>query len=420
MALVKITIRAESPLSLGTTKGYGGTLIETGHYVVGGQLRGALGAIRSFASEAEKKELDLLLGTCEQAGLKFPNCYLTDDAPSFPLPLTAMTCKKKSGLIEEKKKRKDNHGTADTLLMQLAYDQVARDRATGRWRIPLPFQYKCPQCGHRTEAYTRIVEYHGPKNYTEVHPSSHRQTRVAINRARQTAEEGQLYSVQAIDEGSQFIGLMSLDEKRDELARKWLQQIARIGGRTSRGFGRVKVTVNDSGAHDELRDRLERFNRKYSEFEADLREIADDPPPPEGRMLFTINLRSDAILRDGDGLPTLKFDEARLQESLAGLLSAEERQMLAAIRFKLRAQFTLPQHVSGWQTAWQLPKEVLLAAQMGGLYVFAADTAGEQSKQDDLIRGLEAMESAGIGEFREDGYGQVAVCDPFHLEVEPI
>ncbi|HEY8460202.1 MAG TPA: RAMP superfamily CRISPR-associated protein, partial [Blastocatellia bacterium] len=342
MARVKITIRAESPLSLGATKGYGGSLIETGHHINGGQLRGALGALKEFVSEAEREEIDQLLGSPERLGLNFPNCYLTDDAPSFPLPLTAMTCKIKPGVCGERGDRKARHGVADTLLMQLAYDQVARDEVTGHWRIPLPFQYKCPQCGHRTEGYAGVVEYRGPKNYAEVRQSLHRQTRVAINRARQTAEEGQLYSVQAIDEGSLFIGLMSIDEERDLLARKWLQRIARVGGRASRGFGRVKVTVEDSNIHDQLRYSVEEFNRKYSEFEADLREIADEPPAPERRLLFTINLRSDAILRDSDGMPTLRFDEAGLRESLAALLSAEERPALEAVKFEMLAQFALP------------------------------------------------------------------------------
>ncbi len=416
MARIKITLRAGSPLSLGSTKGYGGTLIETGHHVAGGQLRGALGALKDYVSEAEQEELDLLLGRCEQAGLNFPNCYLTNDKPSFPLPLTAATCKKESGLIGQKSSADAPHGVADTLLRHLAYDRVARDKATGRWRIPLPFQYKCPQCGHRTETHSRVVEYRGPGDYAEVRPSSHRQTRVAINRSRLTAEEGQLYSVQAIDEGSQFIGALNVDEERNELARKWLPQIERIGGRTSRGFGRVTVTVEDLGDDGDLYFRVNDFNQQFREFEADLREIAADPPPPEHRLLFTINLRSDAILRDSQGLPTLRFDEA----ALAAVLPPEEQQSLAALKLELLAQFTQPRHVSGWQTAWQLPKEVLLASQMGGIYVFAADTAGEQGKQDDLIRGLEALESAGIGEFREDGYGQIAVCDPFHLEVEPV
>lgn len=417
MARIKITVRADSPLSLGSIKGYGGTLIETGRHIAGGQLRGAIGSLKDYVSETEAKEIDLLLGDCKKTGLIFRNCYLSIDNPSFLLPFTAATCKKASGLIGEKRGHGAPHGVADTLLMLLAYDRVARDIASGRWRIPLPFQYRCPKCGHRTEACARIVECHGPHRYAEVNFSSHRQTRVAINRARQTSEDGQLYSVQAIDEGSQFIGILNVEEKSADLARKWLPQIERIGGRSSRGFGRVTVRIEDLDDYSDLVHRVDVFNGKFREFETDLIKIAAAPPPPEHRKLFTINLRSDAILRDSQGLPTLRFDEASLKAAISSVIPQDEQQLLASVKFELLAQFTQPRHVSGWQTAWQLPKEVLLASQMGGIYVFATD---EQNKQDDLIRWLELLERQGIGEFREDGYGQIAICDPFHLEVEPV
>lgn len=418
MARIKIVIRAESPLSLGTSKAYGGTLIETGLYVAGAQLRGSLGGLKRYSSEREGKELDQLLSTSKAAGAGFPNCYLTDDPdrPSFPIPCTAETCKRCPGLREADHDPK-HHGVADTLLMQLAYDRIARDGK--RWRIPLAFQYKCPECGHRTENYTRVVEYHGKSNYVEPRLSTHRQTRVAINRARLTAEEGQLYSVRAIDEGSCFVGVMEVDDDRLRLAEKWLPRITRIGGRTSRGFGRVKVSVENQPQDTSLRQRLEDFNEKYLQFERELCEIADDPPPRETRLLFTINLRSDALLRDEMGLPTLRFDEKMLSDDLTDIAPDYQRQA-SVVTLSLIAQFASAQHISGWQTAWQLPKEVLLAVQMSGLYVFAADTGQDKNDKEKLIGWLSKLEAAGIGEMREDGCGQIVVCDPFHLEVKPV
>lgn len=411
MARIEITITAQSPLSLGTTKAYGGTLIETGLYVAGGQLRGALGALKNFISPAEQKELDQLLGAPGQAGIKFPNCYLTAEQPAFPLPLTAQTCKRASGFFERGKK----HGVADTLLMQLAYDWVARDGA--RRCIPLPFQYKCPQCRQRTEEFPRVVEYQANGKYVAVEASLHRQTRVAINRARLTAEDGQLYSVQAIDEGSQFVGLMEVDDEREKLARGWLARIKRIGGRTSRGFGAVTVKAEQSLANDDLRTHVEQFNAQYREFEKDLLAVADAPKSADERTLFTVNLRSDAVLRDAAGLPTLQLD---LRAALAELATDEERQLLDAVAPKPIAQFTQPQLVSGWQTVWQLPKEVLLSSRMGGLYVFAADLGQDEHKQRTLYSLLEKLQATGIGELRQDGCGQIIICDPFHMEVKPV
>lgn len=421
MARVEIIVRAQSPLSLGTLKAYGGTLIETGDYVAGSHLRGALGALKNLVSSAEQAELDVLLGTPGQPGIRFPNCYASDtEAQSIVLPFTAQSCKRKSGFIGKDKKNKDHHGVADTLLMQLAYDHVAG--ADGEWHIPLPFQYKCPTCGHRTEPFTGVVERRGPSDYAKPEVSSHRQTRVAINRARLTAEEGQLYTVQAIDEGSIFVGVIEIDDARVDLARKWLSKITRIGGRTSRGFGRVAVEVKDAPWSESLRDRLEAFNQKYREFEKDLQAIAHGPPTARTRTLFTINLLSDALLRTREGLPTLRFDEELLRDALDVLLSDEERSAtsLEAFDFRLIAEYTQPQIVSGWQTAWQLPKEVLLASRRSGLYVFAADTGDDEGRRESLITLLETLEAAGIGELCEDGYGQIIICHPFHLEVNPV
>ncbi|MCS6803539.1 MAG: CRISPR-associated RAMP protein Csx10, partial [Blastocatellia bacterium] len=326
---------------------------------------------------------------------------------------------RKSGFIGKDKKNKDHHGVADTLLMQLAYDHVAG--ADDEWHIPLPFQYKCPTCGHRTEPFTGVVEYRGPGDYAKPEVSSHRQTRVAINRARLTAEESQLYTVQAIDEGSMFVGVIEVDDARAGLVRKWLPRITRIGGRTSRGFGRVAVEVKDA-RNESVWNRLEAFNQKYQEFEKDLQVIAHEPPAARTRTLFTINLLSDALLRTSEGLPTLRFDEKLLHDALDVILTDDERNSssLDGFDFKLIAQYTQPALISGWQTAWQLPKEVLLASRRGGLYVFAADTGEDESRRESLIALLERLEAAGIGELREDGYGQIIICHPFHLEVNPV
>jgi CRISPR-associated protein Csx10 len=156
-----------------------------------------------------------------------------------------------------------------------------------------------------------------------------------------------------------------------------------------------------------MRARLLSFKDIYEEIENSLCAIAHDPPEANDRILFTINLRSDVLLRTPSGLPTLVLSEAMLHDLLLELASEQQQagEMLDGLGLKLVAQYTQPLHVSGWQTAWKLPKEVLLASRMGGLYAFSM---------------LGRLESAGIGEMREDGYGQITICDQFHLEVEAV
>jgi CRISPR-associated protein Csx10 len=424
MARIEVSVSAESPLSLGTTKAYGGTLIATAHYIGGGHLRGALGAVKQYLPGDEQEEIDHLLGTPDRQGIVFPNCYPSMGNPTHPVPLTAYSCKRAGGFKSAERGGEKNHGVADTLLMQLAYDYVAG--GVGDWKIPLPFRYRCPECGNRTEPHgragpqKRFVEYGGPDKHKQPVVSFHRQTRVAINRTRQTAEESQLYSVQAIDEGSAFFGMTEVDDRFAKLACKWLERIERIGGRTSRGFGRVQVKAVEGKPGPDLAGRLGSFNSLYRRFESELTRIAHEPLPARSHTLFTIDLRSDALLRTQEGLPTLTLTGRMLRDALFELSPrGEVIESLNRTGPELIAQYTQPKYVSGWQTIWKLPKEVLLASSMGGLYVFAADTSAP-SAMDLLAKALKMLEAQGIGEMREDGYGQITVCDPFHLEVNPV
>lgn len=432
MARKQITIEALSPLSLGALKGYGGTLIESGQYITGAHLRGALGALlleqmdEGAGREGETltrampeetlSVIDRLLGASQLTGLHFPNCYPSKTGRAAqPLPQTAMSCKRQSGFLNDEE---PGHGVFDTLLEQLAYERL--NEQAGSRAIPLPYRRVCLQCGGRAEPLAKAFsERLGKRQYRKSRSSMHRQTRVAINRARQTAEDSLLYSVQAVDEGEKFCGVMEVDEARVGLLTEALADVERIGGRSSRGFGRVRVTLADAESRATMRERIKIFDEQYRATEAALLTLTDNLPTPAPRRLFTISLHADAVLRSATGLPTLRLDAEMLMRALKKQLADGEVFAVESLQLTLVAQFSQARRVSGWQTAWNLPKEVLLAVEKGSLYVFAAHTADESSL-DWLCRLLERLEAVGIGELREDGFGQLVVCDPFHLEVEPV
>jgi CRISPR/Cas system CSM-associated protein Csm3 (group 7 of RAMP superfamily) len=76
--------------------------------------------------------------------------------------------------------------------------------------------------------------------------------------------------------------------------------------------------------------------------------------------------------------------------------------------------FTGPTIVSGWSEAWGLPKLPALAAVAGSVYVFCT------SDIEAWHEALGKIEEHGVGSRREEGFGAVRVCDPFHLEVQPV
>jgi CRISPR-associated protein Csx10 len=243
---------------------------------------------------------------------------------------------------------------------------------------------------------------------------------VAINRRRQTHEESQLYSVSAIDAGTVFMGIATVDPSQLDSLLSCLSLIQHLGGRSSRGFGEVTVSAKRIPAPPSVSLRAKQFNDRYRTVLADFSSIALGAPTLDDRKsLFTVTLRSDTVLRRPEGLPSTELTAAMLANELQALaISTEERDALGEIDLSLVSQHTRSIILSGWNIKWKLPKETLLATRMGSVYVFEA--IANDAARESLYELLARLEHRGLGEFREDGYGQISICDEFHLEVEPV
>jgi CRISPR-associated protein Csx10 len=64
---------------------------------------------------------------------------------------------------------------------------------------------------------------------------------------------------------------------------------------------------------------------------------------------------------------------------------------------------------SGWNAAWGLQKDVELMTNMGSVYLFSTTQPGTWYKP------LAQLESRGVGDRVSEGFGQIRVCDEFHL-----
>lgn len=114
--------------------------------------------------------------------------------------------------------------------------------------------------------------------------------------------------------------------------------------------------------------------------------------------MLTVNLISDAILLRDGWLPTHE-------------LSADMLREMTGIDAMLLRSFTTTRIVGGWQALWQRPKTTHIAVRYGSLYVFETTHA----LTDDHYAALERLERDGIGERRTEGFGQIRICDDFHL-----
>lgn len=127
------------------------------------------------------------------------------------------------------------------------------------------------------------------------------------------------------------------------------------------------------------------------------RQVKGNIPDEPNGTYFSVDLLAPAILHDEYNLPTLKLTLQLNGEFLQPIFWA-----------------TQPAFAGGWSTAWGLPKPTALAAAMGSVYVFRS-----RQSLDALLPHLEASEAQGVGDRTDEGLGEILVCHPFHLEVNP-
>lgn len=239
-------------------------------------------------------------------------------------------------------------------------------------------------------------------------------TRVGINRQRGTAEDRRLYSLLAIRETTEvkaeggprraptrFRGSIALPDGDEERVRQALEQVTHLGGRQTSGLGAVKIEVSTTGARadepGQVLQRVAAMTRRFRE-QAQVYEDLGGAPWPITGSIFTLNLLADAFLLEHGWLPT--------QE-----LSAEQLKELTGIEATLVRAFTTTRTIGGWNVLWQRPKPTGAAVAMGGVFVFQT----ERPLSEEDCKRLAHLQLDGIGERRNEGYGQVRVCDEFHL-----
>ncbi|MFB2918443.1 CRISPR-associated RAMP protein Csx10 [Aerosakkonema funiforme] len=400
---IQLTITAASPLAIGRQKP-GGSVSEAESYIPASVIRGAIasGILRESESptpEAGDDFHSLFLG--ENAAI-FQNGYpaiakIQDKPTLLPnpiqvLPATAVSSKTNPGFKTDPKK----HGVFDTLIDRFC---------AGGYNHP--YDPNCPvDCG-RVEPYSGFYACVG-NNYYQLSTTTRLLTRVGINRRRATSEEQVLYSIEVLnevegkEEPATYRSKILLDN--EELANNLTDFINRhsfrLGGSASRGLGKAEIIADIGNAaatvepriakfNDELKKRWQKWGEIFGETQQDL--LLD-------RTYFTIDLQSDAIFTENWQRTTVIND--RMLKKYAAIDDPS---------LKLHVAYTSYDYRSGWNTAWGLMKDVELVTNKGAVYLFST------SSPDIWYRALGNLELKGVGERTSEGFGQVQVCNEFHL-----
>ena len=381
-----IEVTLKSPIVPGGRKPTG-QVIEAVQHIRGGLLRGAVANAWLVDSESGEPDADFSqLFLSDSAGI-FRNCY---PGPNV-LPATAVGCKDFAGFLAIDDVEK--HGIFDTLLERLVAE-----------RAGLLYHPSCPHCDDRRVEAQSGFYTQSDGLYERKVLNTRLLTRVAINRQRKVAADELLYNLNAVDPlsakgtevsmcGSAWVPSALVSKVADTLQKR----VQRLGGGSSRGLGHVRVKVKRRDDTNSLEQCISDFNTALQQMWETYCRLPNVTIDAFDGTYFSIALQSDAIL------------EENWQKSM--ILTAEMLQEMTGCKAEatLTRSFASYDYVSGWNSAWGLPKAADLITRMGSVFVFRTTDI------DAWISSLKTLAKIGVGSRREEGFGQILVCDPFHL-----
>ncbi len=425
---IQLTITALSPLAIGREKP-GGSVSEVEKYIPGSVIRGAIAKeILSRYPGMEMQNLDVAAEDnhfqklfLDENPAIFHNAYpaiakvddgykKVENVPIKVLPATAVSSKANPGFITDKK-----HGVFDTLI-----DGFCADTFNHPYD-PSSIKAIADGVDSRVEAFSCF--YSEDKEYRSHSVTSRLLTRVGINRRRATAEEDILYSTEVLNE--EFKTQNSTETNKWEnyiyrsdvilshayLEGKLIKFITdnlynfRLGSSASRGLGQVKIEAKKAEISNNIKSKINKFNNKLKERFQEWSNVfgkPQDDPFSDNCQYFTINLQSEAILLEDWQRTTV--------------ISTEMLKQFVGVQddcLKLHCAYSSYDYRSGWNSAWGLMKDVELITNKGSVYLFSTKFIQENSEL--WYEALSNLELSGVGERTCEGFGQVEICNEFHL-----
>lgn len=395
-------------------------------------LRGALAAAIGESSASlpeESPSMDVLFGPrgCRTSAL-LPSAGAgsagrTRAGKVRPAPLTMRTCKRHGGLKEEKahseegaRGEKEAHGMQDVLFSALLF--ALKGDAGGLRDIRMCQAEGCSQVLEDVSGALGT----GPEGafYRPPEPSTRTQAHVGLDRRRQGAASGILYSREVISEKTSANGTLEPTRMQADVTgpAEVMEVLGealgegttlRIGTSRSRGLGACQVQafreVSPSTlvpAPRPLDERIETFNQRWEDWCS-----AHGHSP--GRPLVALTLQTPALFVDDLLRPSLSPGAGALLQS-----SYESEQPMASALETLEKvhQIARPTQVQSWNGMAEFPHRSAEGLAPGSVLVFRAERLG-----GGVLGALEHLEDAGIGLRRHFGFGRVRACSPIHTDL---
>ncbi len=437
-----LRLRALSPISITGHQNVAGQAGPTLTHIPGTTLRGALAwqvlATRPEATgEAPFQQLFGADGL--QCGPLYPLSRDTEpDADiTLPLPLTARTCKRNPGFRTDPDptQAREHHGALDTLvdaLEEVAQGRLAASDPDSAWGADeekgLKRHEKCalPGCQVAMDRFPGYYQYgtaQGARWFRTVRPIKTLLTRTAIMEELGSARQGALFSREVLAADQEFAGFVDVPLT---LAAEF-ERLLHVGDEVQVGAGRTaglgRLVVADlrpdwgvlTGLVGTIAERQQAFAGRL-------------PPMLRAHWALTpITFWSDTILLD----PWLRYASAPAPDVLRhyALLAVQTGATppLPPASLELLLGVGRATRCAAWHTGSRepaggtmlnrggRPRTQDLGIAAGSTFVLAAPPDQEAT----LLAFAAWLEEYGLGERREEGYGQLLVAHPFHTEVKP-
>jgi CRISPR-associated protein Csx10 len=337
-----------------------------------------------------------------------------DGLAVLPVPRSARSCKYDGGLPE------GGHGVYD-LLLKVAQPLSERHE-----------ELDCPECHAPIEPLdspwllANFVTKYGRDYKPDLRLATHVGIGAIGTDEMNLAKEGRLFSLQCFPAGTEFRGWIAVKEENEEKAREkaeallkvigferntsgqWQLENLRVGRRSST-YGALTVTAWVQGKSP-WQESHRTFEERWKAYQKQLPEKLS-MEKAQDNFFFSVTLVTDTILLDKFLRPyrilTSQEVERRLRQEI------ERRSRLEEGSVQLLACFARPQLVGGWHTAHHLPKERDMAIAAGSVFLFSVSR--NELDEETLKKALQRWEEEGIGWRRSEGFGQVLICDPWHL-----
>lgn len=384
--LVRVTLTSPALLGVSTVDA---NYRETRHELPGATLRGAIGfALRELLPDADRDAPTQALvdeGHGAHFGFLYPvTPQRSDDGVRGPLPISAAACKRASHA----------HGVVDTMLDRLAmWHAATAAQAEAAARDAIAHCARCAATAGAAAVPLRTI--HGSRR-ADGAPKTRTIVRVAMDRTRQSARDGQLFSQVLLEPGVVLEGTIRNipAESRPRLAQALGSGLLSFGRGRASGWGRANIEVVAPPRLPSLAERAAAFDRA-------LRARLEQAGLPTDRVGRLVPLTLLSPLWPSELATDATADGAHDLCRAVG----DARCGLKARRFAREG-------------AWDQRRGAMStfrATAAGGVFVLELGSATWR----DLVPRLEALERDGAGRRRDQGYGQLLCFDPHFLIRQP-